>query len=183
VNRAPKLTKNTTQTREANPRVIRAGKKMKPYRRTLLAAIAIVAAIPAIAAEPLYGEFRLNAGFGQTSVNGFTGGAHSFTEQFKRDNEGNICVGYGDVTPDYIMVVESEFPQLSLRVNSGGKDTTLVIQDRDRGTIYCGDDDDSRNSKDAIVTQNNWPAGTYQIWVGSFEPHQRWNYNLIVREN
>lgn len=146
------------------------------------AAIALLGSLPAWA-DSLYGELILSPGFERIAKNGFTGGAHSFADQFKRDRDGNICVGYGDVTPDYILKVAADLDQITLEVDSGGNDTTLIIQDRDRNLLYCGDDNTETNSPDAYLSHDNLPAGTYQIWVGSFDPNQRWNYNLIVQED
>lgn len=153
---------------------------MKQYRYILGIAIAAISALPAIAADSLYGEITLIPGFEHRTNNGFTGGTVSFTEKFNRDREGNLCVGYGDITPDYILVVSEDLPQLTLEVDSGGNDTTLVIQDRDRNILYCGDD--FNNNPDARLSYDNFPAGTYQVWIGSFDPNQRWNYNFIARE-
>ncbi len=154
---------------------------MKQYHYLLGMAIASIIALPAVADDSLFGEINLSPGFNRTAKNGFTGGTHSFTEQFNRDREGNLCVGYGDITPDYILTIAEDLPQLTLEVDSGGNDTTIVIQDRDRNIIYCGDD--FNNSPDARLNYDNFPAGTYQIWIGSFDPNQRWNYDFIAREN
>lgn len=156
---------------------------MKQYPYFLGIAIASIVVLPAIAQDSLYGEINLSPGFNIAAKNGFTGGTVSFTEKFNRDREGNLCVGYGDVTPDYILTVDEELPQLILEIDSGGNDTTIIVQDRDRNILYCGDDDDFNNSPDARLSYDNFPAGTYQVWVGSFDPNQRWNYDLIARED
>lgn len=137
----------------------------------------------AIANVSLFGEINLSPGFEHTTKNGFTGGTVSFTEKFNRDGEGNLCVGYGDVTPDYILVVSEDLPQLTLEVDSGGNDTTIIVQDRDRDILYCGDDNELNNSPDPRLSYDNFPAGTYQVWIGSFDPNQRWNYNFSARED
>ncbi|MEC4802663.1 MAG: hypothetical protein SAJ12_15290 [Jaaginema sp. PMC 1079.18] len=157
---------------------------MKQYSRYLLflAAIALATTVPAWA-DSLYGEIILNPGFELMTKSGFTGGAHSFVDRFKRDGEGNVCVGYGDDTPDYILKVEGELNPITLEVESGGNDTTLVIQDRDRNILYCGDDNEQTNSPDAYLYRENIAPGTYHIWIGSFDPNQRWSYNLVVRED
>jgi len=48
-------------------------------------------------------------------------------------------------------------------------------------SILCGDD--TGLSKDASVESTNLKAGRYEIWVGSIEAAQRWNYILSVRES
>lgn len=150
------------------------------HHKFLIVLIATLSAIPAIAQEALYGTFSLQPGFRREAVNGFTGGSHSLAEQFSnQDAEGNDCLGYGDTSPDFTMVLESELPQLTLQVNSGGNDTTLVVQGPD-GTVRCGDDTGA--NEDASIAAQNWPAGSYNLWVGSFMPAQRWNYRLSARE-
>jgi len=78
------------------------------------------------------------------------------------------------------MVLQQDFSNLSVLVNTGGKDTTLVVQGPNDQSVRCGDDTGS--SKDASVQGSNWSAGTYRIWVGSFESGQRLDYTITVRE-
>ncbi|MBE9118856.1 hypothetical protein IQ249_23485 [Lusitaniella coriacea LEGE 07157] len=143
--------------------------------------IALLSAIPALAQDANFDPLNLQSGFRRAAVNGFTGGSHSFVEQFgNKDSNGNVCLGYGDTAPDHIMVLESDLPKLKLQVNSGGNDTTLVIQGPNN-TLRCGDDTNAAN-KDAIIEGFDWSAGTYYIWTGSIEPGQRWNYRLSASE-
>ncbi|WP_421656616.1 hypothetical protein [Leptothermofonsia sp. ETS-13] len=81
--------------------------------------------------------------------------------------------------PDHILVLQQFFPKLSLRVNSGGSDTTLVVQGPD-GVIRCGDDTGSK--KDASITDTEWSAGSYKVWVGTSTPGVKRNYTLTVRQ-
>lgn len=149
--------------------------------RGLIALVATLSAIPMIAKAANFGNLTLTPGFDSSTavVTGATGGAYSLSSIANRDRNDNPCIGFGDPTPDHIMTLEKDFPKLKLQVNSRGNDTTLVIQGSN-GTVRCGDDTGS--NKDASITGTNWKAGNYEIWVGSFDAGQRWNYSLSARE-
>ena len=134
------------------------------------------------AQEANFGSVALAPGFPRTEgvMSGYTGGSYSLSAIANSDRDNRRCVGFGDPTPDHILILEQDFPQLTIQVNSRGHDTTLLVQGPDNQTIRCGDDTGS--SKDASVTGTNWSAGTYRIWVGSFQSGSRQNYNLSVRQ-
>jgi hypothetical protein len=146
----------------------------------LTAMIGLIAA-PASAGVANFKNLTLAPGFASSAgiVNGYTGGAYSLSELSKKDIHNNLCIGYGDPKPDHIMVLQKDFPQLVVKVNTGGKDTTLVIKGPN-DTFRCGDDTGS--SKDATVADTNWKAGTYEIWVGAIESGQTWDYTLSVQQ-
>lgn len=148
----------------------------------VIALIAALGAIPVFSQTANFGNLTLAPGFAQGagSASGYTGGSYSLSSIANRDRNNNHCIGFGAPTPDHILVLESNFSNLSVLVNTGGKDTTLVIQGPNNQTLRCGDD--SGSSKDASVRDTNWSAGTYKVWVGTFEPGQRLNYTLTVRE-
>ncbi len=112
-------------------------------------------------------------------VIGTTGGTYSFSAIANQDHNGNACIGYGDINPDHTLTLEQNFSQLTLAVNSRGRDTTLVIK-RPDGKIYC--DFGSRSQSDAVITAENWKTGEYQVWVGSINANQRINYSLSASE-
>ncbi|NEP10133.1 MAG: hypothetical protein F6K14_07930 [Symploca sp. SIO2C1] len=118
-------------------------------------------------------------------VGGYTSGSYSLSSIANTDHNGNPCVGFGDTTADHKLVLEQDFSNLSVGVNSGGKGTTLVIQGPNSQTFRCADGIESTN--DATVDHNTvtnltWKAGTYWIWVGTMDPEQMLNYTLTVRE-
>lgn len=137
-----------------------------------------------VMAVPL-GAIAQNANFGTLTVsrgtvdqaNGRTGGGTSLPAIVSdRDNEGNLCLGFGSSTPDFILEVTETLPHVVLQVNSNGNDTTLVV--RGPAGIHCGDDTGS--SKDASIAGTNWSSGTYRVWVGSMTNGMRVNYTLSV---
>ncbi|MBE9124663.1 MULTISPECIES: hypothetical protein [unclassified Coleofasciculus] len=143
--------------------------------------LAALSATPVLARDANFGQVTLSPGFprGAGMVAGNTGGSYSLPSLVNRDRNNTPCLGYGDETPDHIMVLQDDFSQLNIRVDSGGKDTTLVIKGPDNFAL-CGDDTGS--SKDASVEASNLKPGEYSIWVGSLEPNKNWQYTLRVQE-
>ncbi len=152
------------------------------YGGGVIALIAALSATPVLSQTANFDNLTLAPGFpkGAGQVSGYTGGGYSLSSIANSDRNNKPCIGFGDPTPDHIMVLQQDFSNLSVLVNTGGKDTTLVVQGPNDQSIRCGDDTGS--SKDASVQGSNWSAGTYRIWVGSFEPGQRLDYTLTVRE-
>jgi len=110
-------------------------------------------------------------------VQGVTAGSESFTRLASRDRRRKICLGFGASEPEHTLILPREQPRLRISVDSEGKDTTLLIQGP--SGIDCNDNY-RRAHRDAGVTDRNWPAGTYQIWVGSFNRGDRINYTLRI---
>lgn len=150
--------------------------------RWLIAGLAILGSTPVLAQTANFGNLTLALDFPPESgiVAGSTGGSYSLPSLVNRDRNNNLCLGYGDETPDHKLVLEQDFPQLNIKVDSGGNDTTLVIKGPD-GLALCGDDTGS-NNKDASIEAANLKAGEYSIWVGAINPNQNWNYTLSVRK-
>ncbi|QLE58862.1 hypothetical protein [Nostoc sp. TCL26-01] len=148
----------------------------------LLAILATVIATPAIAQTANFGTFKLSLGFppSQGTLSGYTGGSFSLSAMSNRDRDRKPCIGFADPKPDHIMILEKDFPRLKLLINSGGNDTTLLIQGPDNTTIRCGDD--TGKNKDASIDDRNWPEGTYRIWVGTFNSGVKRNYTLTVQQ-
>lgn len=110
---------------------------------------------------------------------GYTGGSVSLPGFVAaRDLHGNRCVGFGDALPDYQLILDRDFPELSIAVESGGRDTTLVVRGPQDDTIRCADD--WNGNPDAALSDTDWEAGTYEIWVGTLDPGQEWTYTLSV---
>ncbi len=154
----------------------------RPIYWSLIAGLTCIPAIATVAQRPNQDHFILAVGSSQTSavVRGSTGGSYSLASIANRDRHGNPCIGYGDPESDHIMTLESEFSQLSLKVNSRGSDTTLIIKGPGKNNIRCGFG--KNNHRDAEVRGDQWRPGEYKIWVGSVAPHQRSGYRLSVQQ-
>jgi hypothetical protein len=148
----------------------------------LLAAITAIMATPVTAETANFGTLKLAPGFTaeQGIARGYTGGSFSLSAMSNRDKDKKVCIGFGDPNPDHILVLEEDFENLKILVNSGGQDTTVFIKGPDDQTIRCGDD--TGRNKDASVSDRNWRKGTYQLWVGTFNPGDRHNYTLKIEE-
>lgn len=135
-----------------------------------------------LAAETANFEGReLSPGFSAEdgSVNGYTGGSYSLAAVENRDRDNNPCLGYGDSRPDHIVVLKADFAALTFQLDSGGKDTTLML--KGPGGVICGDDIDTVNLDDR-VSGKDFKAGTYSVWVGTIKPGDRQNYRLTITE-
>ncbi|MEO1147029.1 MAG: hypothetical protein AAFY26_15705 [Cyanobacteria bacterium J06638_22] len=136
----------------------------------LVASVGLVVG-PAIA-QSNFGSLVLAPGFSanEGTVQGRTGGNTSLPDSVAaRDRDGELCLGYGSATPDYILELSAGFDQLTLQVSGGN--TTLIV--RGPGGVLCGDDQ---------VSASGWTAGDYEVWVGTGSPGERFNYTLRASE-
>ncbi|HBB33588.1 MAG TPA: hypothetical protein DDZ80_19415 [Cyanobacteria bacterium UBA8803] len=149
--------------------------------RNLIALLAVLGATPVLSQPANFGTIELSLGFPPEAgrVAGNTGGSYSLPSLVNRDRNGNPCLGYGEETPDHVILLKKDFPKLTIKVNSGRKDTTLLIKGPDNFAL-CGDDTGS--NKDASVEATNLKEGEYKVWVGAMEPNQNWAYTLSLQE-
>lgn len=144
--------------------------------------VALLNIVPALAQEANFSSVTLAPGFApaQGALRGRTVGQSSLPAIVaNRDRAGNLCLGYAASTPDHVLTLQGSFARLNLQVDSGGNDTTLVIQGPGN-VVRCGSD--TGRSRDASLQDTDWAAGTYRVWVGSAELGARFNYTLTVRE-
>ncbi len=85
------------------------------------------------------------------------------------------CLGYISTTPHEEVVLETNFSNLEMRVESD-LDTTLVISGP--GGVWCNDDSGSKNPAIAGA----WLPGTYRIWVGAYRAEQVPDYRLLIQD-
>ncbi|MEG4317481.1 MULTISPECIES: hypothetical protein [unclassified Microcoleus] len=147
----------------------------------LLAAIGAIAALPVLAETTNFGTLTLSRGFGYPTavLRGSTGGSYSLSAIANADRHKNKCLGFATPTPDHIILLQQNFSQLTIQLNSRGKDTTLLVQGPDR-TVRCGDN--AGQNKDGGIVDSDWQAGSYKIWVGTLEPGVKSNYTIAVQE-
>ena len=89
---------------------------------------------------------------------------------------GNNCRGWISQTPDHIFQATRAFNGLRIMARSNS-DTTLVIADA-QNRAWCNDDAEGRNP----VIQGNFAAGTYRVWVGSYQQGENARYSLGFTE-
>jgi hypothetical protein len=156
--------------------------RLKSQCGWLLAIVSAVLAQPVIAQTANFGTLKLSPGFApsQGVGEGYTGGSYSLSAISNRDRDKKACIGFADPKPDHILILEKDFPRLKIQVNTGGKDTTLLIKGPDDKTIRCGDD--TGKSKDASIDDQNFKSGKYEVWVGTFNSGEKYNYTLTVQQ-
>lgn len=147
----------------------------------LLAAIGAIAALPVLAETANFGTLTLSRGFDAPTamLRGSTGGSYSLSAIANTDRHKNKCLGFATPTPDHIIVLQQSFSKLAIQVNTGGKDTTLVVQGPGN-SVRCGDD--TGQNKDASIVDSDWQAGSYRIWVGTLEAGAKSNYTISLQE-
>jgi hypothetical protein len=84
-------------------------------------------------------------------------------------------VGFVDEQPDHTIELTAFFNYLSLVVESP-QDTTIVISGP--GGTWCNDDFQGKNP--GIAGQ--WLAGTYRVWVGSYDKNKYHPYVIKISE-
>lgn len=153
----------------------------EPYKMLVMGGLALTLALAplgAIAQESNFGRLALNSNTASGTLKGTTGGTVSLPAIVSnRDRNNHQCLGYADSKPDHLLVLEKPFASLSLSVRSN-TDTTLVVQGPNE-VIRCGDD--TGTNKNASITDSNWQAGTYKVWVGTANPGTQQDYTLTVQ--
>jgi hypothetical protein len=146
---------------------------------TVAAALGVVPFVTAQASN--FGQLAIAPNFDSSNavLRGYTGGTYSLTAIAARDRYGNACIGYSDVNPDHVLVLQQNFPRLTLDVESGGNDTSLVVKGPGN-TVRCAFG--SKTQPDAVLVDENWKAGKYRVWVGSLEANRQFGYTLSALE-
>ncbi|MBL1175733.1 hypothetical protein [Pantanalinema sp. GBBB05] len=139
-----------------------------------------LSSVSGLAQPPNFGSLTISTNHTSGRLSGTIAGATSLPAIVSNtDLHQNKCLGFGDPNPDHTLILKQDMPLLTLQVNSGGADTTLVVQGSD-GSVRCGDDTDT--NKDARITDTNWKLGTYKVWVGAKVPGVRRDYTLTIRQ-
>ena len=84
------------------------------------------------------------------------------------------CRGWVQAAPSHTMLVRTPQPFLLVAVTSAA-DSTLIIR-RPDGTLVCNDDRFNLNPG----VQGAFPAGIYQMWVGSYRQGEVRPYRITV---
>lgn len=110
------------------------------------------------------------------TIRGISGGAVSAPKVAGRQETATgPCAGFVDDKPDHTIVLTSFFNYLSLQVQSP-EDTTIVISGP--GGTWCNDDSQAKNPGLA----GQWLAGTYQVWIGSYDKTKFVPYIIKITE-
>jgi hypothetical protein len=90
----------------------------------------------------------------------------------------DACPGYFDAAPQHTVVLTSDEPYLRIEAPSDG-DATLAIVSPD-GSVWC-DDDSAGNLTPRL--EGYFPAGVYQVYVGTYAPGRTSRYELLFSEH
>lgn len=145
-----------------------------------LACLGGLIAAPTWAQSARFDSLTLSAEADSSDARGTVMGRYQLANIANRDRNGTLCLGYGAEAPSHLLVLDQDVETLTLQVDSGGNDTTLLVQGPNN-TVYCGDTT-SRRNPDAQIQGENWPAGTYQVWVGAYDLGERHNYTLRISQ-
>ncbi|MEB3289608.1 MAG: hypothetical protein VKI82_06810 [Leptolyngbya sp.] len=145
----------------------------------VISGLGVLGSTAAIAQTANFSPLLLSSHQPRATTTGTTAAIFSMTNTAMRDQQGVICVGFADTSPSHILTLQDAMSQLTIQVNSGGNDTTLLLQGPTDDLVHCGEDT-SRRNLDAQIQAQNLPAGTYRLWVGSHVQGQRINYSLSV---
>ncbi|MEH2157140.1 hypothetical protein [Nostoc sp.] len=129
-------------------------------------------------APAIFGDVTISPQFSPDplTVRGMSGGSIPGSQVAGRSETATgPCTGFVDETPDHTFALTSKFDYLKLQVQSP-EDTTIII--KGPGGTWCNDDFDGKNA--GIVGE--WLAGSYQIWVGSYEKGKYLPYTLQITE-
>jgi len=132
----------------------------RSFTRTLLPLGVLLWSMPALAAHE---DFRLAPGFtpDPATGSGISGGPVDASRHGNTPD--GPCVGQIDNTPDHKLTLTANFSYLRVQVASRA-DTSLVIKGP-RNVYRCADD---VVGLDPMI-EGAWPAGTYEIYVGSVD--------------
>lgn len=150
---------------------------------SLVAIVCAALFVPALASaqalnvgqQPNYGTRVLTPGFmpDPMVINVTSGGTVSAA------NAGlGACRGFVTSAPDFNLRMTSMDSFLRFYVEGAGQDTTLLINDPN-GQWFCNDD---AFGNDPSIDFQNASAGTYNVWVGSFDPNVRAQARLNITE-
>ncbi len=154
-------------------------------RGVVLSAIATVALllgmsnpVQAQPAPPIFENVTIGTNFSPNplTVRGISGGSVAGKDVAGRTETANgPCTGFVDQQPDHTIVLKDFFKYLSLQVQSP-EDTNIVV--RGPGGTWCNDDSQGKNPGIA----GEWLAGTYNVWVGSFDQTKTNPYILRISD-
>ena len=122
---------------------------------------------------PLFGRMMVGGNFVTRSVRGRNGGALGAQGIVGQ----GVCRGFFQGPPSHVVLVAQPMDFLRMYVVSAS-DSTLIMR-RPDGQVLCNDDTYSLNP----ALEGNFPAGLYQVWVGTYRENESRPYQLTVTAN
>lgn len=127
-------------------------------------------------ASPLFQNVTIDSNFSPDplTLRGISGGSVSAEKVAGRKETANgSCVGFVDAEADHTLVLKNFFEYLKIQVQSP-QDTTIIV--RGPGGTWCNDDAEGKNPG----IGGEWLAGSYEVWVGSFDRGKYYPYILRI---
>lgn len=121
-------------------------------------------------ARPLSGRLMVGGNFITRSVRGRNGGALGAEGIHGQ----GICRGFFQGPPNHVVFLAQPRDFLRMYVVSAA-DSTLVVR-RPDGQVLCNDDTYQLNPG----VEGQFPAGLYQVWVGTYRENESRPYQLTV---
>ncbi len=91
---------------------------------------------------------------------------------------GNNCRGFISPVPDHTVELLTSFDFFRLHIQSD-YDTTLIVTKENSDQIWCNDDTQGINPE---VRAENWSAGRYNVYIGSYDKNVQAPYLLYLTE-
>lgn len=86
------------------------------------------------------------------------------------------CIGFIAEEPDFVLILEDDFPYLSLLIDSP-LETSIVLYSQEFDEWYC----DATSGDFNPLIDGSWAAGTYEVYVGLLESAV-FDYDLYISE-
>jgi hypothetical protein len=126
----------------------------------------------------MFEDIAISPSFGSKEIElrGISGGTvETQKTSGRKSTETGACIGFIDKVADHKITLTKPFRYLKLQVKSSG-DTIMLV--RGPGGSWCSDDVSDRNP----VISGDWLAGTYEVWIGSYEENNSFPYLLQITE-
>ena len=120
--------------------------------------------------RPMFGRMMIGGNFVSRSVRGRNGGSLS-ADGIRGQG---ICRGFFQGPPNHVVYLSQPRDFLRMYVVSAA-DSTLVVR-RPDGQVLCNDDTYQLNP----AVEGDFPAGLYQVWVGTYRENESRPYQLTV---
>ncbi|HYO89635.1 MAG TPA: hypothetical protein VER79_13375 [Candidatus Limnocylindrales bacterium] len=130
------------------------------------------------AARPIFGETRLEQGFGTQIVPATAAGVEPAS--LFSFNSDTPCAGYINLVPSHRFIYTGDEETLAVFFN-GQADASLIVGLPD-GTFVCSGDSAEGNLNPALLLESAQP-GEYTVWLGSAAPSEIALGVLVISED
>ncbi|MCH8486561.1 MAG: hypothetical protein LAT75_06825 [Candidatus Cyclonatronum sp.] len=134
-----------------------------------------------VSGDAIFEDITLRAGFtpDPAQFRGIAGGTVDVAANF---SSGSDCVGFASQNPDFRLFWTGDTSDLRVffEADNDGDDTVLIIN-TSNGAWICNDDAHF-NTLNPSLDLRGYPAGRFDIWIGTFREGQYLNGTLNITE-